>query len=373
MEFVEGRELFDYVIEKHKLKESEACFIIKQLLKTIKYIHSIGIIHRDLKPENIIIDSNTCQIKLIDFGLSTFYQEFVSLKTKVGTPYYVAPELLEGSYGPEIDIWSIGVIAYILLTGYPPFHGKSNNRIYARIRESEVKFRRSEWCMLSSDSMHLVKQILTKDIKKRISVTQALEHNWIKNSQEKYTCDITPDIAKKLACFKLPDMLKKEVFLIVANQINSDIVKKWTYTFEELDTEGTGMIKIDSLINKCKEAGANTDYLEKLKAMDKEEGDLKINYSDFLAKVININKEVSDFDIEKAFKHLDSTGTGKITKENLALFLKRKGDEDAETNAELLLTSAHEKLKSSIIDTDKKYGKLYSINEFFNRNYKKKT
>jgi serine/threonine protein kinase len=110
MEYVEGKELFDFVVQKMKLLESEASKIAMQLLKTIKYLNEVKICHRDLKPENIIINPETIHIKLIDFGLSSLYSEFTHLETKVDTPYYVAPEVLDKNYGKECDIRSIGMI-----------------------------------------------------------------------------------------------------------------------------------------------------------------------------------------------------------------------------------------------------------------------
>lgn len=134
MEYVEGKELLNYVIEQFKLKESDACSIIKQLLKTIKYVHSKRIIHRDLKPDNIIINPENMQIKLIDFGLSSYYSDITNLTTKVGTPYFVAPEVLDGNYNKEVDLWSIGIITYTLLTGCPPFQADNVLKIYEKIR-----------------------------------------------------------------------------------------------------------------------------------------------------------------------------------------------------------------------------------------------
>lgn len=101
LEYVEGQELFDFVTERFKLMESEACEIIGQLVKAIRYLNTLGICHRDLKPENIMINKETLQIKLLDFGLSAYFDESSQLKSKVGTPYYVAPEVLDGNYNKE--------------------------------------------------------------------------------------------------------------------------------------------------------------------------------------------------------------------------------------------------------------------------------
>lgn len=134
MEMVEGQELFGYTVDRYKLGENETKIIIQQILKTIKYIHGKGIMHRDLKPENIMINPKTKHIKLVDFGLSSYFEDFMNLHTRVGTPYYVAPEVLNGDYNKQVDIWSIGIIAYILLTGCPPFQSENIDKIYDQIQ-----------------------------------------------------------------------------------------------------------------------------------------------------------------------------------------------------------------------------------------------
>jgi calcium-dependent protein kinase len=137
MEYVEGQELFDFISQRFKLLESEASEIIEQLVKAIRYLNTLGVCHRDLKPENIIINQNTLQIKLIDFGLSAYFDEVSQLRSKVGTPYYVAPEVLEGDYNKECDMWSIGIITYILLVGYPPFNSSNMKVIYEKIKKGK--------------------------------------------------------------------------------------------------------------------------------------------------------------------------------------------------------------------------------------------
>lgn len=145
MEYVEGEELFDFVADRFKLKEKEACDIIEQLVKSIRYLNKLGVAHRDLKPENIIINKKTFQIKILDFGLSAYFDESSQLKSKVGTPYYVAPEVLDGSYGKECDMWSIGIICYILLVGYPPFNSKNLKKIYDKITKKMAKKGQKKW------------------------------------------------------------------------------------------------------------------------------------------------------------------------------------------------------------------------------------
>lgn len=169
LEYVEGQELFDFVTERFKLMESEACEIIGQLVKAIRYLNTLGICHRDLKPENIMINKETLQIKLLDFGLSAYFDESSQLKSKVGTPYYVAPEVLDGDYNKECDMWSIGVITYILLVGYPPFNSKNMKTIYEKIRLAKPEYYQSEWENVSKEALDFTNKLLQKDLRKRLT------------------------------------------------------------------------------------------------------------------------------------------------------------------------------------------------------------
>mmetsp|Transcript_6958 Transcript_6958/g.7862 ORF Transcript_6958/g.7862 Transcript_6958/m.7862 type:complete len:319 (+) Transcript_6958:628-1584(+) len=233
-----------------------------------------------------------------------------------------------------------------MLTGCPPFQAENANKIYEQISACKLRFFESDWEELSAEARQFTKRLIVKNPLDRMTAEESLFHPWIVNSQ-KLEAKVTKDIIKRLTHFKVPDMLKKEVFLILANQIKNETIQNWTKTFEQLDQDGNGFIDIDALICKCKEEGANTEKLEKLKEMDSEGKNLQINYSSFLAKVIDINSEVTDFDIEKAFKHFDSVNSGRITRTSIIKFLKRKGDESAEKNATILMKEARIKLNQT--------------------------
>jgi calcium-dependent protein kinase len=149
MEYCTGGELFERITKKGKIKEKDAAKIVKYVLMAIKHLHEKGICHRDIKPENLLFEntSDSAKIKLIDFGLSKFISESTEgdLQTKVGTPYYVAPEVLKGVYDKRCDLWSIGVITYILLCGYPPFYGSNNKEIFDKIKNCKYEFFAEDW------------------------------------------------------------------------------------------------------------------------------------------------------------------------------------------------------------------------------------
>ena len=159
----------------------------RTMLDSIKYLHKQGIAHRDLKPENILLKdkSNAAAIKITDFGLSKIFcgddaaQEVV-MKTACGTPGYVAPEVLgREAYSHQVDLWSIGVIVYILLCGFPPFYGDNDAQMFKRIKAGQYKFLSPYWDPISADAKDFVKNLLVVDPRKRMTAAEALNHRWL--------------------------------------------------------------------------------------------------------------------------------------------------------------------------------------------------
>ena len=187
LEHVEGKDLFDYISGVQKINEFEASKVVTQLWKTIKYLNELKIWHRDLKPENIIINPESMQVKIIDFGLSSFYSDITKMTTTVGTPYYVAPEVLLRNYGKECDMWSIGVITYVLLTGCPPFQGKTLPQLFERIKTCNLKYMDHDFKDLSLDAYQFVKNLLWVDTSLRMTPDLALSHKWILHTENKET------------------------------------------------------------------------------------------------------------------------------------------------------------------------------------------
>ena len=143
-EFISNGELFDEIMRRKYLNEEDGAYVIKQLLSAITYCHAKGIVHRDLKPENILIDSisesKKINIKVIDFGTAMFFSPDIKLQETLGTPYYVAPEVLLGTYTEKCDIWSIGVILFVLLSGTAPFNGRNDKEILDAVKKAVFSF-----------------------------------------------------------------------------------------------------------------------------------------------------------------------------------------------------------------------------------------
>ena len=193
LELAQGGELFDKVIEKSRLAEAEAKVYFYQLVSAIEYLHGKNICHRDLKPENILLcseDDSNPVIKVTDLGLSKFVDVHTHLKTFCGTPLYLAPEVLvsrvrgDGSYDLKCDMWSLGVILYILLSGAPPFNSNNTDKPLARqITEGDYDFPRNVWGKISKEAINLVKKLLKVSPKSRLSAQAALQHPWLQDAE----------------------------------------------------------------------------------------------------------------------------------------------------------------------------------------------
>ena len=226
MELMSGGEMFDRIVEKESYTEKEAALTIRPIVDAIRYCHDQDIIHRDLKPENLLYASSdeTALIKISDFGLARFVQnEFAT--TACGTPGYLAPEIIEGQgYGKEVDYWSIGIILYIMLCGFPPFFEDDNQKLFEQIKNCELDFPSPYWDNISDSAKELIKSLLVKDPKSRLDADQILSHPWIvaDGNPEK----ILADVPEKIKEYNAKMRLRKATRAIMAmKRLNKLILK----------------------------------------------------------------------------------------------------------------------------------------------------
>jgi len=183
-ELVTGGELFYKIVERGSYSEADAAGIVRQLVTGVEYLHSKGIAHRDLKPENLLCsdgEGKDMTIKIADFGLSKMFSAGEVLKTSCGTPDYAAPEVLQtdGTYSNAVDMWSVGVITYVLLCGYPPFYAKEQRELFTQILNAEYEFPEEDWSQISEAAKDFIRHLLVVDPNERMTASQALQDKWL--------------------------------------------------------------------------------------------------------------------------------------------------------------------------------------------------
>jgi len=203
MELVTGGELFDRIVEKGSYSEKDAADLIKQVLSAVAYMHEEGVVHRDLKPENLLYYSPDAESKIMisDFGLSKMEESGV-MATACGTPGYVAPEVLaQKPYGKAVDVWSIGVISYILLCGYPPFYDENDANLFAQILKGEFEFDSPYWDDISEEAKDFIRSLMCVNVEHRLTCHTALEHCWItgKQSERNIHATVSEQLKKNFA------------------------------------------------------------------------------------------------------------------------------------------------------------------------------
>ena len=238
MEYVSGGELFNYIVKNKRLDENETSFFYSQIIHIIQEIHKHKICHRDLKPENLLLTQNKT-IKLIDFGLSNEYDDYLS--TPCGSPCYASPEVIKGlKYsGLAIDLWASGIILYSMLCGYLPFDDKNNDNLFRKILKCKIEFPTKKNIVISDNAKDLIKKILKPDPKKRITLDEILEHPFLSYGNKKYKEKINMDINKQdkliidymINDLKIPndnDIIRKNIMNNAHNNITTifNLLKK---------------------------------------------------------------------------------------------------------------------------------------------------
>lgn len=337
MEYLSGGELLDKLIKNSFVPEKETKELMLKLFSAIKYLHDHGITHRDLKPENFLFSDKTkdAEIKIIDFGLSKQFDikheeanTAKALKTIVGTAFYVAPEVLHGKYDYRCDNWSLGVIAYTLLCGNPPFYGENNKEIFAKVIKGKFQFVASEWKSISKEAQDFISKLLCVNVDKRYTALQALNHNWLRSLKKKREeINLNPKIVESLAYYKDIPTLKKEAMKVIVNMMNDKDIKDLKNAFRKIDLDNSGMISYLELHKIMNEIGINYSEEEtKLIVKTIKKGDeTEINYSDFLAATIDKKVFTEKDKIKLAFKHFDIFDKNEISLASLKESMARNG------------------------------------------------
>jgi calcium-dependent protein kinase len=331
MELCTGGELFDRIIQKteqgKQFTEKEVAQIFQQMMSAINYCHSNKIVHRDLKPENLLLankDENS-PIKVIDFGMSRIFNDKQAMFDKVGTAYYISPEVLDGFYDEKCDIWSAGIILYILLCGYPPFNGNDDDEIFESIKKRKFVYPDSEWSGVSSEAKDLINKMLSDPLT-RLTAEQVLSHPWLKKQLNKDTK--ASEIKINFNTFKTysgANKLSRAVLTYIASRLTDDEVKKLKETFQKIDVNGDGMLTLEELKKAvAQNPEVHVMNIEQIfKTIDTDNSGV-INYTEFLAASIDKKIYLQEDKLRDAFKLFDEDKSGKISKSEISKVLKFK-------------------------------------------------
>ncbi|CAI5730401.1 unnamed protein product [Hyaloperonospora brassicae] len=326
-ELCTGGELFDRIIARGHYSEADAAVLVLKICDAVKHCHDRDICHRDLKPENFLFATKAedAELKVIDFGLSRMDDGLSAgvMTTRVGTPYYIAPEVLGRHYDKSCDLWSIGVIMYILLCGYPPFYGDTDPEIFASVRAGRYDFDSPEWTNVSADAKDLISRLLLVDASKRLTAAEVLQHPWISGSAPRSSMTLNPNIFSSLKRFTGNNKLKKAALGVIADLATEGEIAELKNEFMAIDTDGNGVITVSELAEALRDTGLGMieeEVLELVKGIDID-GDGLVDYPEFLAATMKRNLSNQKEHLINAFNYFDTTNTGQITKADLVQFM----------------------------------------------------
>ncbi|KAF3678204.1 Calcium-dependent protein kinase 5 [Capsicum annuum] len=248
----------------------------------------------------------------------------------VGSPYYVAPEVLKKCYSQEADIWSAGVIIYILLTGVPPFWGESEQEIFDEVLRAKIDFTSDPWPNISEDAKDLVRRMLVREPKARLTAHEVLCHPWVKIDGVAPDKPLDSAVLSRLTQFSAMNKLKKMALMVIAESLSEEEIAGLKEMFKMIDTDNSGHITLDELKIGLKQFGADlseTEIRELMKAADVDNSGT-IDYGEFVAAMLHVNKAEKEDYLSAAFSYFDKDGSGYITADELQKACEEFGIKD---------------------------------------------
>ncbi|KAL9671583.1 hypothetical protein QQ045_009153 [Rhodiola kirilowii] len=340
MELCAGGELFDRIIAQGQYSERAAAAMCRQIVNVVHICHFMGVMHRDLKPENFLLSSTdeNAMLKATDFGLSVFIEEGKVYRDVVGSAYYVAPEVLQRSYGKEIDVWSAGVILYILLSGVPPFWGDGETAIFNSILKGELDFESEPWPSISYSAIDLVRKMLTQDPKKRLTAAQVLEHPWIRVGGDATDKPLDSAVLSRMKQFRAMNKLKQLALKVIAENLSEEDITGLKSMFSNMDTDKSGTITYEELKSGLARLGSKLSEVEVKQLMEAADvdGNGTIDYIEFITATMHRHKLERDENLFNAFQYFDKDGSGFITRDELESAMKQYGMGDEATIREII-------------------------------------
>ncbi|CAH9085067.1 unnamed protein product [Cuscuta europaea] len=341
MELCEGGELLDRILAKKdsRYTEKDAAIVVRQMLKVAAECHLHGLVHRDMKPENFLFRSpkEDSALKATDFGLSDFIRPGKKFHDIVGSAYYVAPEVLKRRSGPESDVWSIGVITYILLCGRRPFWDKTEDGIFKEVLRNKPDFRRKPWPNISSSAKDFVKKLLVKDPRARLTAAQALSHSWVREGGNASDIPLDISVLSNMRQFVKYGRLKQLALRALATTLDEEEVANLKDQFAAIDVDKNGVISLEemrqALAKDLPWKMKDSRVMEILQAIDINTDGL-VDFPEFVAATLHVH-QMEEHNSEKwqqrsqaAFEKFDVDRDGFITPEELKMYTGLKGSID---------------------------------------------
>ncbi|CAN6247354.1 unnamed protein product [Urochloa humidicola] len=338
MELCEGGELLDRILAKKnsRYSEKDAAVVVRQMLKVAAECHLRGLVHRDMKPENFLFKSNKedSPLKATDFGLSDFIKPGKKFHDIVGSAYYVAPEVLKRRSGPESDVWSIGVITYILLCGRRPFWDKTEDGIFKEVLRNKPDFRKRPWSSISAGAKDFVKRLLVKNPRARLTAAQALSHPWVREGGEASEIPVDISVLSNMRQFVKYSRFKQFALRALASTLNEEELADLKDQFDAIDIDKSGSISIEEMRHALAKdlpwRLKGPRVLEIIQAIDSNTDGL-VDFKEFVAATLHIH-QMAELDSERwgmrcqaAFSKFDLDGDGYITPEELRMHTGLKG------------------------------------------------
>ncbi|KAL3583841.1 hypothetical protein D5086_014902 [Populus alba] len=341
MELCEGGELLDRILAKKdsRYTEKDAAVVVRQMLKVAAECHLHGLVHRDMKPENFLFKSTKedSPLKATDFGLSDFIKPGRKFRDIVGSAYYVAPEVLKRNSGPESDVWSIGVITYILLCGRRPFWDKTEDGIFKEVLRNKPDFLRKPWPTISTSAKDFVQKLLVKDPRARLTAAQALSHPWVREGGNASEIPIDISVLSNMRQFVKYSRLKQFALRALASTIDEEELADLKDQFDAIDVDKNGAISLEEMRQalakdlpwKLKESLV----LEIVQAIDSNTDGL-VDFTEFIAAALHVhqleehNSEKWQLRSQAAFEKFDIDRDGYITPEELRMHSGLRGSVD---------------------------------------------
>ncbi|XP_052875228.1 calcium-dependent protein kinase 26-like isoform X6 [Gossypium arboreum] len=332
MDLCAGGELFDRIVKRGHYSERKAAELARVIVGFVEACHSMGVMHRDLKPENFLFvnDEEDSPLKAIDFGLSIFFKPGDTFSVVVGSPYYVAPEVLNKCYGPEADVWSAGVIIYILLCGVPPFWGETEEEIFDEVLNGEPDFTSDPWPSISESAKDLLAKMLVRNPKKRITAHEVLRHSWVQADGVAPDSPLDSLVLGRMKQFSSMNKLKKMALRVIAQRLSQEEIAGLKEIFKMIDTDNSGQITFEELKAGLQSFGASlpeSEFQALMQAADVNNSG-SIDYQEFIAATLHLNMIQNEDNLMAAFSYFDRDGSGYITLEEIQKACQEFGIKD---------------------------------------------